>query len=345
MKTIVINNPAARSSGALTILLEFLDKISTLKCERKFICFVSLEELKKYESEKIKIVIINKQGFKDRIIWDNFKLKSYLKSQNLKPDLFISMQNTGVNLEKTIPQIIYYHQALSIVDLKWNILEKNQRLYWMYKNIYPIFIKHHLNKVKKVIVQAEWIKKSFSARFNYSKKNIILLKPEIKKIDVDLIKNIPKNKFRIFYPATPLIYKNHKIIVEALGLLKKEKPDLINNIECIFTFNEAKNMELSKLIEEYELKNIIKLIGEIPYEKVLEYYKTSDLLVFPSYLETFGLPLLESQEFDLNILAIDLEYSREAIGDYKKINFVIENDRNEWKEKIRIQIENYYKVK
>ncbi|MGL4672193.1 hypothetical protein, partial [Cetobacterium sp.] len=208
MKTIVINNPAARSGGALTILKEFLDKISTLKCDRKFIVIVSLNELKKYETDKVKIIVLPTQGFKERIFWDNFGIKKFFKKEKIVPEIFISIQNTGVNIDKRIPQVIYYHQPLSIVDLKWNVFEKNERLYWMYKNIYPIFIKQHLNKVKKIIVQTEWVKDGFSEKFNYPKENIFLVKPEIKKIDVDSIKTLPKDKFRIFYPATPLIYKN-----------------------------------------------------------------------------------------------------------------------------------------
>lgn len=344
MKTIVINNPAARSSGALTILTEFLEKITKLKCNRKFIVIVSIEELKKYETDRVKIFVIKAQNFKERILWDNFQLKTYLKIKEIKPDLFLSIQNTGVNLDKAIPQIIYYHQALSVTDLKWNFFKKNQRLYWMYKNIYPIFIRQHLNKVKKVIVQTEWVREKFSEKFNYSKKNIILLKPEVKKIVVNSVGVIPKTKFRIFYPATPLIYKNHKIIIEALSLLKKEKPNLIQNIECVFTFNKEENLKLEKLIKDYELKDTIKLIGKISYEKVLEYYKSSDLLVFPSYLETFGLPLLEAQQFDLDILAIELPYSIEVTKNYKKINFIKKNNKNEWKEKIWKQMEKKYNI-
>ena len=331
MKTIVINNPAARSGGALTILKQFLDKIILLKCNRKFIVIVSLEELKKYETDKVKINVVDLQNFKNRILWDNFKLKSYLKIQNIKPDLFISIQNTGVSLDKTIPQIIYYHQLLSIIDLKWNFFEKNQRIYWMYKNIYPIFIKQHLNKVKKVIVQTEWVKDKFNKKFDYSKDNIILMKPEVKKIDVEKVSIIPKDKFRIIYPATPLIYKNHKIIIEALGLLKKENTDLMNKVECIFTFSKGENLELDSLIEKYKLKDVIKLIGKISYEKVLEYYKNSDLLVFPSYLETFGLPLIEAQQFNLDILTVDLEYAREVSGKYEKCEYISYNNIELWK--------------
>lgn len=338
MKTIVINNPAARSGGALTVLIECLEKIITLECDKRFIVIVSLEELKKYETNNIKIYVVTFQGFKNRILWDSFKLKKYLEIQDIIPDLFISMQNTGVNLDKTTPQIIYYHQPLTLANLKWKFFKKSQRLYWLYKNIYPIFIKQHLNKAKKVIVQTEWVREEFSKKFHYSKKDIVLLKPEIKKIDTKLVEVIPRDKFRIFYPATPLVYKNHKIIIEALELLKKETPDLVENIECIFTFDKGANSEIDELIKKYKLQNTIKLMGKISYKKVLEYYKSSDLLVFPSYLETLGLPLLEAQLFKLKILVSDCSYSREIMGEYKKVDFIKSFDKEQWKEKIKSKI-------
>ncbi|WP_443864246.1 glycosyltransferase, partial [Fusobacterium ulcerans] len=325
-KIIVVNNPAAKSGGALTILKEFLENVSSLKCDRIFIIIVSVEDLKRYESEKIKILVVNSQKFKERILWDNFKLKRFLKKKAITPDIFVSLQNTGVNIDKKIYQLLYYHQPLSIIKLKWNILRKNERLYWIYKNIYPIFIKQYLNRVRKVIVQTEWVKKRFVNRFNYPEENIILMRPIISKIDVNKINIIPREKYRIFYPAAPLIYKNHKIIIEALNLLKKEKYEVLKGIECIFTFGEEENAELADLIKKYELEDVIKLVGRISYSRVLEYYKSSDLLVFPSYLETFGLPLVEAQYFDLDILTVDLEYSREVINEYKKVCFIKKND-------------------
>ncbi|MEQ3308870.1 glycosyltransferase [Fusobacterium varium] len=319
MKTIVVNNPAAKTSGALTILKEFLKKTSSLKCSYRFLVIVSVEKLKKYETDKLKIIVIPSQNFKERIIWDFYGLKKFLKKKNIIPDIFFSIQNTGVNLSKNIPQILYYHQPLSIVKLNWNPFKKEERLFWIYKNIYPFFIKMYLDRIKKIIVQTEWVKKEFSQKFNYNLKNIIVVKPSINLPDTSKIKMISKEKFRIFYPATPLVYKNHEIIIKALGELKKEKKDLANDLECIFTFSEKENGRINGLIKKNNVEDIIKLVGKIPYGRVLEYYKSSDLMIFPSKLETLGLPLMEAKHFNLNILVIDLPYSREVIGNYEKV--------------------------
>ena len=83
---------------------------------------------------------------------------------------------------------------------------------------------------------------------------------------------------------------------------------------------------------------MIKLIGKISYEKVLEYYKSSDLLVFPSYLETLGLPLLEAQQFNLKILAVNLPYSKEVLENYENVDFLDQKNILEWEKKIKSNI-------
>lgn len=321
MKVIVVNNPAAKEGGALTILKNFLENLYKSKCNNKFYIFVSLEELKIYEKENIKIIVIGKQNFKQRILWDNYGLKKYLKVNNIESDLFLSLQNTGVNLPKGIPQLLYFHQALPLSEKKWSFLKKEERIYWFYKNIYPFFIRRYLNRVNKVIVQAKWIRDEFSNRFYYKYENILVDNPIIKIPELEKVTIIPKDKFRIFYPANPLIYKNHKIIIESLRELKKDIPNLSEKLECIFTFSKEENIEIDNLIKKYKLEDVIKLIGKIPYEQVLRYYKSSDLMVFPSYIETLGLPLIEAQYFNLKILVPILPYTKEILKTYKKAKF------------------------
>ncbi|MGL5613952.1 glycosyltransferase [Cetobacterium sp.] len=336
MKMIVINNPAAKTGGAITILVDFLKKIGSLKCDRKFLVIVSSEELKKYETDKIKIIVIETQNFFKRIIWDNFKLKSFLKKQNICSNLFISLQNTGVNLDKEIPQIIYYHQALSLSNYKWDFFKKDQRIYWMYRYIYPIFIKMYLKRVKKIIVQTEWIKDSFSKKFFYPKEDIILIRPELSNIKVkDYIKK-KQNKVIFFYPASLQTYKNHGFLLKIFGELNKENPKLLNGVEIILTIENTPKVR--SLINYYNIENYIKLVGNLNYESILKYYGMSDVMIFPSSIESLGLPLLEAQQFGLDIIVIDLPYSREVTSEYEKVKLIDKLDKFQWKSEILTKI-------
>jgi len=63
-----------------------------------------------------------------------------------------------------------------------------------------------------------------------------------------------------------------------------------------------------------KLKNV-KYLGEIPNDKMFEIYDQNDILIFPSYSETFGLAILEAMARGLVVLASDLPAIREYFKD------------------------------
>lgn len=316
MKKIIVYNPAAQSGGALTILEELIKKIQTINCKNKFYFIVSLQNLKKYETQNLKIIVIKRQSFLKKIFWDNYFLEKFLEKKIGDFEKIISLQNIALKLNSKKFQILYYHQALSISSFKWNILKKEQRTYWFYQNIYPIFIKINLKKVRVIIVQANWIKDAFSKKFKFDKSKIIVLKPNLVKPLIE--KKDQDDKIIIFYPADCMIYKNHIVIIEALKELKNEGISL-KNVKCIFTFSKGSNKFLDSEIIKNQLDEQILLIGKIDYDEVINYYKKATVLVFPSYLETVGLPLIEAQWFELPIIASKLPYVEEATEGYLNV--------------------------
>jgi glycosyltransferase involved in cell wall biosynthesis len=95
-----------------------------------------------------------------------------------------------------------------------------------------------------------------------------------------------------------------------------------------------RNAVLINFIKNLHVDEHIKHEGKIPYERVLSFYKSCDLMVFPSYIETFGLPLIEAASFGMQILTADMNYAREVIGDYKGVKFLDHKDVKLWAENI-----------
>jgi len=120
------------------------------------------------------------------------------------------------------------------------------------------------------------------------------------------------NKYHIFYPANTDKYKNYELIIHALKYIKNYKPEIYNNIIIHFTFD--RNVVLINLIKDLQVEGHIKYEGKISYEGVLSFYKSCDLMVFQSYIETFGLPLVEAVSFVIPILVAEMNYAKEVIG-------------------------------
>ncbi len=64
-----------------------------------------------------------------------------------------------------------------------------------------------------------------------------------------------------------------------------------------------------------DLAERIHLVGAVPYGEIGRWYRSARLFAFPSYLETFGLPLLEAMAAGLPMLVGDIAISREVAGD------------------------------
>ena len=55
-----------------------------------------------------------------------------------------------------------------------------------------------------------------------------------------------------------------------------------------------------------------------------------DALLFPSYIETFGLPLLEAAGAGIAIVSSDLPYAHDVIGEYEGVTYLDYQDAEAW---------------
>ena len=340
-KIIFVNATAATEGGALTILKQFLEGIPMYsKKNELYYLLCSLEELEVYKRENIKI-INNIKGKKwlDRIKWDLYGLKRWSKKKDIRADLIISFQNTGINYYGDVAQLIYLHQSIPFFQtIKWDFFKKDERFYWFRKNIYKKIIKYSLRKNSYIIVQTEWMKDAVIEQFNWNPKKISAIKPNVENIPLEKVPEIDfnDNKFHIFYPANTAKYKNHELIINALKYIKDSKPEIYKNLIIHFTFDknlsDNRNAVLINLVKDLQVDGHIKYEGKICYERVLSFYKSCDLMVFPSYIETFGLPLIEAANFGIPILAADVNYAREVMSDYEGVKFIDYKNSKLWAE-------------
>jgi glycosyltransferase involved in cell wall biosynthesis len=112
-------------------------------------------------------------------------------------------------------------------------------------------------------------------------------------------------------------HKNYVRLIEAYASLarrREDMPDLviIGDIQCPEYLAE---MERARANAGEGISEAIHLLGEVPYGEIKSYYAGADLFVFPSYLETFGHPMLEAMASGVPTVAADIPCFREIAGD------------------------------
>ena len=111
------------------------------------------------------------------------------------------------------------------------------------------------------------------------------------------------------YVGTGEPHKNHKNLVEAWCLLSAENiyPKLILTID--------KNTDLYKYISRKIVKYGLKIDFKQNLERseILNLYSRVKALIFPSFIESYGLPLAEAKHYKLPVIAPELDYVRDIV--------------------------------
>lgn len=327
---ILINATASKSGGALSIARDFFDFLTTLTdCDQYYIitCSSMIEE--RYSCVKnLYIHKLPQQNWISRIIWDEKGLKRYCKKSNIVPDIIISLQNTCVNYGK-IKQFVYYHQTLPLYKYKWSLFNINEFILFLYAKFYPFFVRRN-NKNAYYVVQLPCIKEMFIEKYKrIDSARIRVVKPNLPLLKIYSVKKQSENKFVFFFPATSISYKNHSMIIDALVAIEKVNSSFLDKIRIDFTVDKL-DKRVMKKIEKSLNPGVCNFLGQLSYEEVVEHYYNVDALLFPSKIESFGLPLYEAASTGLPIIASDLPYAHEVLSEYQNVEYIDPDDYISW---------------
>ena len=113
------------------------------------------------------------------------------------------------------------------------------------------------------------------------------------------------------YVASGEPHKNHRILVEAWCLLASEH--LYPSLKL--TLDQSIFCDLCAWIDSQVAEHRLNIIneGNLPHQQVVHLFSSVDALMYPSTVESFGLPLIEARQAGLPVLASELDYVRDVI--------------------------------
>lgn len=325
---------ASRASGALSIYLQFIEALSEQPATNHYYIFVD-PSMPQPTLPNVRYVPVDTRGAR-RVWFDFWGFKRIVKQINVVPQIILSFQNTGVRYPQ-VPQIVYFHNILPLHGQLWNPFKKATRTLFFYGSLYPHYIRMLINKRMNIVVQANFIKSMFVDKFKFSPERVHVMRPSIGKTE-------PKEEFgaspfapetfNLIYPASGFDYKNHQILVNALDKLMRTEKEKAQQIVLHLTLERGENKPLEQRIAELGLTDNVLFHGQVPSSVLSTWYQHAHALVFPSWLETLGLPLVEAASYGLPIIASDEAYAHEALDGYEGVEYVAKDDVIGWKNAI-----------
>lgn len=311
-KNIVVSAINIVDGGALTVLQDAIKAFDSLEHNELSITFLvaskSVHSSIKTNLIKFKYFPLSKKSWAVRFFYEYFYF--YLYSLKHKPSTWLSLHDTTPTVKAT-NRFVYCHNPSIFLDFPLKDIQLDFKQF-LFSTFYKYLYKINIRKNTSVITQQVWIADAFKKIFNV--KHILIAEPDIiapySIYTSNSLEPINDGNYKLFYPAYPRYFKNHAVIFEAQSLSK--------NIVFWLTIDGKENKYSRQLLRKHNPDNI-EMLGLLDRSKVFELYAKCDALVFPSLLETWGLPLTEFKNFNKPVIAADLPYAHESLGDYNKI--------------------------
>tara|TARA_Y100001968_G_scaffold332930_2_gene393111 strand:- start:362 stop:940 length:579 start_codon:yes stop_codon:yes gene_type:complete len=155
------------------------------------------------------------------------------------------------------------------------------------------FIKNNYPEINNILIEDN----PWKAYDNINKSKEINDKNE-KKL-YSLIREQSFNKLIYFYPSSNLVHKNNITLLNAFEQFNSK-----NNNQSLLVITINNNF----LVPYHSAF----FTGHISHSMVCKIYKLTNYLIFPSLIESLGLPLIEAKNLNIPILSSKLPYVEEV---------------------------------
>lgn len=335
MKTIVISAVNLVEAGTLAILRDCLQYLSTLAQggEYRIVALVHRRELADFTG----IEYIETQWPKKRWvnrIWFEYVSMKKISKQLLPVYLWFSLHDTSPNVVAE-RRAVYCHSPFVFYKWKW------KELFWTPKIVlFALFTKYiygiNIHKNRYIVVQQNWFRKGMLDMFKLDNKDVIVAPPPASKTLKQVIARdcgIVFPDYSFVYAASPNSHKNFEVICQAVEELERLYGN--QNFKVYITVKGNENAYARWLYKNWGNRfESLVFVGFLSKDILLDYYQKCDCLIFPSKVETWGLPVSEFAAFDKPMLLADVAYAYETAAGSHKTAFFASGDYKELSRKM-----------
>jgi len=192
-----------------------------------------------------------------------------------------------------------------IEDLDLSTYQKCK--FYLIKKLWSFGVTYDIRRSKKIVAVSKETKLAYEKKFpNLGKIEIVPpgIETDIFKPLVNIKKNKDKNILRLFYCGRLSFRKGTDVLLDALLILKNKQKSKSFRLFLAGTVDPNFN-----LIDEINKRNVgdsvVYLGAKTPEELAVE-YNLSDIFVFPSRLDSYGIPPIEALSCGIKVVSSNI---------------------------------------
>ena len=313
-RTVVVSAVNIRKGGTLTILKDCLKYLSGLAeaGEWKVIALVHRQSLCEYPGIEYIEIPWSAKGW-GRRLWCEYVTMHRISKDIAKREGH--PVNMWLSLHDTTPRVVADHQEvycqtsfpfLKIIPRDW-IMDPKVPMFALFTRwAYRINVKRN----DCLIVQQEWFKDVLSKLLHLPADKFRVIPPQLPDMTAIKPSDIHYDIPMFFYASSPDCHKNFETLCEAAQLLEKELGK--GKFKVVLSIAGNENRYARWIHKKWGSVDSIEFAGYMSREDLFGLYRAADAFVFPSRVETWGLPISEYlavTEGNGQLLLADLPYA------------------------------------
>ena len=331
-KRIIVSAVNIRKGGTLTVLKDCLGYLSSRE-DLQVTALVHKQGLCDYPNIHYIEIPWSIRGWGKRLKCEYVTMKG-ISEQLPEADLWLSLHDTTPNV-KAKRQAVYCQTSFPFLKIKARDFLMNKKI-----PIFALFTqfayKKNVHRNKYLIVQQNWLREGLSKKLHVDKDRFIVAPPKFEAPDIVNTNQEGEKPVIFFYPAIADCHKNFENICEAASRLEKKLGP--NQFKLVLTVKGDENKYAAWLHKRWGNVASIDFHGYLSKEDLYGYYGKSACLLFPSRVETWGLPISEFKPTGKPMILADLPYAHETACGAEKVAFVPTCDADAWAKQMELVI-------
>ncbi len=317
---------SAKSGGAATYLANLVKDLRS--GSDRYVLLVPTGTLERLATCRADVEITETDiAFKSplrRLVWDQIKLRGLLKRRKI--DLLVSTSDFGLFFSPC-PQILLVRNSLFFSKPYREFILPKKRLaarldYWLRH----LLVRASIWAADLVVMASAGMLAQVISDFPATERKAVVntFGAPLEKFSGQRTETTDRMRrmgapLRLLYVSEYADYKNLGTLLKALMEFNR---DHANKVTATVTmdpgsfknFDSVTKEEDLQLAMSADLAGVVEFVGGVPYERIEQLYRQSDIFVFPSMAESFGHPLVEAMASGLPVIASDIPVHREVCG-------------------------------
>lgn len=312
MKRVVVSGINIDSGGALSVFRDCLIAARARRDRFRFTALVHDRRLFDGVGDHVEYLEFpqSKRRWWRRLAYEYRGFRAL--SRELDPYLWFSLHDMTPTVHAT-RRAVYCHNPAPFHRLRLSDFWFDPSIV-VFRLLYSRLYATNIGANDAVVVQQQWMREEF--RRCYGVEHVVVAHPELLAApEAEVEQTAEEESLDFIYPCFPRVFKNVELACRAFASLGE------SGARLLVTLDGEENRYARSLRRRYGDLPTVRFIGRRTRDEVFALYRSCRGMVFPSTLETWGMPLSEFRATGKPIFAADLPYARETLAGYGAATF------------------------